>query len=304
MVPDMAVLVSSYQRPRHLERVLASIACQQRMQGRFEVVVTDDGSQDESCSIVEKFARQVAFPVSWTTHPHDGFQLARCRNEGVAASSADYLLFLDGDCLIPPDHLWHHWRLRRVGHVWAGYCACLDREASEGLTVDDVRAGRHVAMASFAELRKLRRMHWKALGYSFLRHPTKPKLYGGNVGIFREDYERINGYDENFRGWGCEDDDLRLRLRQAGMRIRSVLGATRTYHLWHPPGQTTPSRWRDGANVDYLHREGRQACCERGLSLALSNPERATVRRWPQTSPSVCEPAVCTPSPGLPSRAA
>jgi GT2 family glycosyltransferase len=125
-------------------------------------------------------------------------------------------------------------------------------------------------------------MHRKALVYSFLRHPTKPKLYGGNVGIFREDYQRINGYDENFRGWGCEDDDLRLRLRQAGVRIRSVLGATRTYHLWHPPGQTTPQRWRDGANVDYLHRQERSARCERGLSLRLSEPDRTTIHRWSQ----------------------
>lgn len=282
MVPDIAVLVSSYERPWHLERVLASIACQQQMQGRFEVIVTDDGSRDETQAVVEAFARQVSFPVCWTTHPHDGFQLARCRNEGVAASRAEYLLFLDGDCLVPPDHLWQHWRLRQRGCVWAGYCACLDREATQTLTVADIQAARYLDLAPPAELRKLRRMHRKALVYSFLRHPTKPKLYGGNVGIFREDYQRINGYDENFRGWGCEDDDLRLRLRQAGVRIRSVLGATRTYHLWHPPGQTTPQRWRDGANVDYLHRQERSARCERGLSLRLSEPDRTTIQRWSQ----------------------
>ena len=39
----------------------------------------------------------------------------------------------------------------------------------------------------------------------------------------RADYERVNGYDENFVGWGCEDDDLRLRLRHAGVRIESIL---------------------------------------------------------------------------------
>ena len=38
--------------------------------------------------------------------------------------------------------------------------------------------------------------------------------------------EDINGYDEEFQGWGCEDDDLRLRLRKAGKKIRSIMNIT------------------------------------------------------------------------------
>ena len=66
----------------------------------------------------------------------------------------------------------------------------------------------------------------------------------------------MNGYDENFEGWGCEDDDLRLRLRRAGVRIESILSRTHTYHLWHPTDATYPQSWRDGRNVAYLKRRG------------------------------------------------
>ena len=135
---SVAILVSSYQRPRHLERVLASIECQRGVEGQIELVVTDDGSRDETPEIVERFARRVEIPVQFTTHPHQTFELARCRNEGVAVSRAAYLLFLDGDCLIPPDHVQQHLRRSRPGVVMAGYCCHLDRHTSEQLTIEDV----------------------------------------------------------------------------------------------------------------------------------------------------------------------
>ena len=268
--PEIAVLVSSFQRPNHLRRVLHSIAAQRDVDGQFEVVVTDDGSQDETFEVVESFAKSVRFPVAFTTHRHETYQLARCRNEGVVASEAPYLLFLDGDCLIPPDHLRCHLDARKPGVVFAGYCALLDRQTTDQLGVNEIQSGEFVKLASQSELQKLAKMDRKARFYEFIRHPSKPKLFGGNVGIHRTDYEEINGYDEAFEGWGCEDDDLRVRLRQAGKRIRSILSWTRTYHLWHPPGSTTPAEWKAGSNVSRLLRKTVQTSCERGLRQTRS----------------------------------
>ncbi|MCA9149631.1 MAG: hypothetical protein KDA92_10045, partial [Planctomycetales bacterium] len=140
--------------------------------------------------------------------------------------------------------------------------------------------GRFMDLADPAELSKLRKMAWRAELHNWLRHPTKPKLFGGNIGIHRADYERINGYDENFRGWGCEDDDLRLRLRSVGVRIRSILRWTRTYHLWHPKSDTTPTKWKDGANVEYLLRANRTAYCENGLDKYLRGEASVSVSKW------------------------
>jgi hypothetical protein len=99
-----------------------------------------------------------------------------------------------------------------------------------------------------------------------LRDPRRPKLVGGNIGIWRSDYERVNGYDENFRGWGCEDDDLRLRLRAAGIRVASIAWWTNIYHLWHPKTLSAPPTWRQGANVEYLQRPIRLTRCLAGLT--------------------------------------
>lgn len=263
--PEIALLVSSYNRAEHLRRALLSIAAQRGVEGKFEVVVTDDGSTDASHAVVAAFQASSPFPVKMTTHPHASFQLARCRNEGVAASTAPYLLFLDGDCVLPPDHVAIHLASRKKNVVMAGDCARLEESASAAIGDAQIRSGDLNRYAPPKELARLRSQHRKARIYSLIRHSTKPKLIGNNVAIWRTDYERVNGYDENYVGWGCEDDDLRLRLRRAGIRIESILGRTFTYHLWHATDPTATANWRDGANVKRLQRPGRLTACRWGL---------------------------------------
>ncbi|MDA0658977.1 MAG: glycosyltransferase [Planctomycetota bacterium] len=269
--PQVAVLVSTFERPHHLRRVLASIACQQRVDGGMEVVVSDDGSRDETADVVAEFASVAPFRVKYTTHEHNGFHLARCRNEGVAASSAPYLIFLDGDCLIPAGHVAEHLRRRQEKTAMAGYCLRLDRSCTAAIDLSDIVQGEFRRFVTPQERRRLQYLSWQGMWYELIRHPHKPKLFGGNVGIWRADYERVNGYDEQFHGWGCEDDDLRLRLRAVGVAIRSIARWTCTYHMWHPPSPSVPGRWRDGANVRYLMRDDRVSRCTLGLDQHLSN---------------------------------
>jgi len=265
MAPEIAILVSTFQRPDHLRRVLASIACQRGIRGAIEVVVSDDGSRDDTPEIVSEFAARAPFRVAFTTHVHTGFHLTRCRNAGVAASSAPYLLFLDGDCLIPPDHVATHLARRRNQTAMAGYCLRLDRACSETVDLRSIESTTYTKLVSSTELRRYRLLALRSRWYELIRHPEKPKLFGGNVGIWRSDYARVNGYDERFRGWGCEDDDLRMRLRASGISVRTIAGATCTYHLWHPLSPSVPDQWREGANVAYLLRKNRTARCELGL---------------------------------------
>lgn len=274
--PEIALLMSTYQKPRHLRLALQSIALQDIASERMELVVTDDGSTDETLDIIREFARTARFAVNFTTHPHTTFQLARCRNEGVRASRAPYLLFLDGDCILPRDHVQMHLVRRKPGVVMAGDCYRLDESTSLHVTPDVVRGGEFTRWAPASEIRRLKKFDRSSRFYAFIRHPTKPKLIGNNVGIWRCDYERVNGYDENFQGWGCEDDDLRLRLRRSGVRVESILRWTRTFHLWHPVDVTQPATWKQGANVEYLKRKGRLTRCRNGLSKR--NPADLAIR--------------------------
>src|SRR5437868_2809247 len=125
---EISVILTTYQRPAHLERSLISLAHQRGVTGKFEVIVADDGSTDRTESLVCAFARSANFPVHWTSHPHNGFRVALCRNDGVRASSSPYFLFTDSDCIFPADHLQKHLLARQAGIIRAGDCIRLDDE--------------------------------------------------------------------------------------------------------------------------------------------------------------------------------
>ena len=232
--PEIAVLVSAYKRPDHLRRTLLSLALQRDVAGLMEVVVADDGSPDTVRPVVEAFARRVDFPVRFTTHVHDGFRLARCRNEGALVSEAPYLLFTDGDCILPPDHVRCHLEFRRAGRVVLGDCYRLDRNTSDRITDNALRSGEYLAWVPRCERRRIGLKAFRAWWYHLLRCAMRPRMTGNNIGIWRTDFTHINGYDENFVGWGLEDRDLQLRLSHLGLQFQSILSRTVAYHLWHP----------------------------------------------------------------------
>jgi len=266
---DLSVIVTTYQKPRHLRLCLASIAGQLGVQDCMEVIVSDDGSTDETADIVQHFARSACFPVAFVTHPHDGFQVSKVRNQGAAASRGRFLVFFDGDCIFPQHHLATLLRLARPKVVLAGDCCRLDEDLSSMIDEATVRDPEQWQMlrqkAPQCEVRRLAKQHRKALLYSFLRHPRKPKIVGNNFGICRDDFFGVNGFDETFVGWGYEDDDLGIRLRRIGVRIRSVLNCTYPYHIWHRRDPSAPATWKQGEHVAYLHQKNKPVFCENGV---------------------------------------
>lgn len=272
---DCSLVVNTFEKPRHLALVLESIAAQTGVDGRIEVIVADDGSRDETAEIVATFAAAASFPVRFTTEPHAGFRAARVRNQGARLAFGDYLLFLDGDCILPRDHVAAYLACRRPGVAHLGGCARLPEATSAGLAPGMLAGGDLEALVPASERRLLRRRFRKAWWYGFLRHPSKPRLVSNNFGVWRSDFERINGFDERFVGWGQEDDDLGLRLRAAGVRLESILDRTCSLHVWHPTDSTATKRWRDGPNVAYFLRRGRLTRCRQGLVV-----RDVTLIRW------------------------
>ena len=263
---DTSVLVTTFRRPRHLELVLESIAAQEGVPRTFEVIVSDDGSEDQTADVVAAFAARADVPVQFTSQPHAGFRLARVRNNAARLAEGRYLLFLDGDCVLPSHHLAAHRQRRQAGGALLGYCARLGEQESRPLIERGLAGANLAGLVTNAEARLLSRRHRRAVWHGMIRHPTKPRLAGGDFGVWRSDFAQVNGFDERFEGWGQEDDDLGLRLRAAGVRLASILDATCSLHVWHPTDPTATSRWRDGVNVGYFERRGRLTSCRRGLA--------------------------------------
>jgi glycosyltransferase involved in cell wall biosynthesis len=262
---DVSVLVNTYRRPRHLAIVLESIALTRATDVTIEIVVSDDGSADDTAQVVRDFAAHAPCPVRFTSQPHEGFRLARVRNEAARLARGAYLLFLDGDCAIPRHHVAAHLARRRRGTALLGFCARLPEATSRLLVPENLSFTSLADLVPDSERARLSRRHRKAWWHSALRHPTKPRLAGGDFGVWRDDFRRVNGFDERFVGWGQEDDDLGLRLRAAGVRLESILDRTFSLHIWHESDPTATPRWRDGPNVAYFERRGRLTACRHGL---------------------------------------
>jgi len=250
MSSSATVIITTYRQPETLAFVLAALARQSVPPG--EVVVADDGSGAATAAMLAAEAAGRPFRLVYVRQPDDGFRAARSRNNGIHAARGSVLAFLDQDTLPHRGWLASHLAAVGPGRVSLGHVMGLSEAAASGLTRAAVDAGAFETMHAAAEWAQLGRVHRRYAVYALLRRAgigikTKPKLASGNFAACREDLRRVNGFDEEYRGWGQEDDDLGRRLYGAGVRPRVRVCQAVVTHLPHPLRR--PEAWKGGANA-------------------------------------------------------
>jgi len=243
-VAKASVIVSTYNQPAFLGLVLLSLRLQSRFD--FEVVVADDGSGEETRCLVQSFVADSPYPLRHVWQEDDGFRKPAILNQAVRASTADYLIFNDGDCLAHRHFVRGHLGLSRSGSVLVGRTPRLGRELTEGITRADVERGSAQRITLGKVLDYLRGRTTKLefgvyVGNDWLfRQVQKTKktleLWGGNFSCWKTDYVKVNGFNEQITGWGKEDDEIGVRFRNAGLQVVSVANRAVNFHLWHPKG--------------------------------------------------------------------
>jgi len=213
--------------------VLASVARQSTPPR--EIIIADDGSGTATLAVIESFVRAHPAPVRVVRQPHEGFRVARLRNLAIAAATCDYLVFIDGDMLLHPEFMGDHARFARRGYFTQGIRAHADAR----LTARLIEGSAEFPTASTPGLGGLRRaylLHSAPLS-GLMRHAANAfvALKACNLGAWREDLLRVNGFDEDMVGWGPEDKELCARLGHAGVRRQTLLFGGIACHLHHPP---------------------------------------------------------------------
>ncbi|SCF06424.1 Glycosyltransferase, GT2 family [Micromonospora haikouensis] len=226
--PDLSVVIPTYNRSHHLRTTLEHLARQHMSPDRFEVVVVDDGSTDDSFDVCHAF--QSVLPLRYAYQPDLGFRASAARNRGARSATAPILVFLDTGSLPGPGfldaHLAAHADGPAGGHAVAGYAYGYrpydpTPDLAELLVTEGGAAGVVDRYGHDPRFFDWRHEHLAALDFDPDRHPLPWIFYWSmNCSVRRTDFFRVGGFTESFPGWGSEDMEIGLRLIRHGIKIK------------------------------------------------------------------------------------
>lgn len=235
---NVSLIISTYNRKDALLAVLNSL--KKQSESNFEIIIADDGSSDDTKDAITKYREASKLEILHVWQEDDGFRAAQIRNKAVAQSQGDYLIFLDGDCVVFPGFVSKHAQLAEDGYFVRGSRVMM----SETYTQEFISSALVPSKLAFSDLLYL----WKSkkikrifplvrLPIGWLRKLKKKDWYGVktcNLGVWRKDFMAVNGFDEQYIGWGHEDADLTIRLINNGVYRKEGVNAVSVLHLWHP----------------------------------------------------------------------
>lgn len=242
----LSVVLSTYNRPDALFLALKGLLNQTDKD--FELIIADDGSKLETKLVIQSFQGKFSNPILHAWQPDEGFRLSASRNNAIRKSSGDYLVFLDGDCLARPNFIENHRRLAEENFFVTGNRVLI----SENYTKALLTSSSHPFNPSLLELIKLRKKSdvnkifslLDLTSFDFFRKTQQlnwKKLRGCNFAAWKKDILEVNGFDENFKGWGFEDSDFAVRMLNHGIKRKDGSFSTTVFHLFHPEANKAQS---------------------------------------------------------------
>ena len=94
----VSVIITTYNNPSFLKKVLDGFLYQKKTP--HELIIADDGSGQDTAQLIKSFSGIAPFPVLHVWQENKGFRAARIRNKAINQSSGEYIILLDGDCII------------------------------------------------------------------------------------------------------------------------------------------------------------------------------------------------------------
>lgn len=221
--PSVSVVIPVYNRGELLANVLAGLS-RQTYDQPFDVVVVDDGSEEDIGSVVARY--RDLLPIRLASQPRDGFGLARARNLGIESVETDVVAFLDADCIPADEWLASHmrWHRKASNLVVTGsrrHVALLlsPSEIADGSVDLHSIASRPEDARSETDSDDWRRVFYRRSQRLLLGNSGFRAAIGGNSSVRRELFLAVGGASTDFRAWGGEDTEMAWRLWNAGAFI-------------------------------------------------------------------------------------
>jgi len=228
----ISTIILTYNRPEALELVLKSIINQSIKPD--EVIVADDGSGSKTSDIITKFHKNFPVTLKHVWHEDKGFRIAAIRNKAIKESTGDYIIFSDGD-LVFHSHFFKDFKQNLCqGKAFIGSRVFLSKQYSQQIQMQSNFTGRVSFLSDKIEKNRLNSIRLPFINKMMPDTNFSPKLRGGLLAVSKKDITQVNGWNEDFTGWGKEDTELLSRMHQIGIKFKKLKFTGITYHLWHP----------------------------------------------------------------------
>ena len=266
----VSLIISVYKDVSSLLTVLEGLKFQSCKD--YEIVISEDGESGEMQEFLHGYRAEN--PIVHLTQPDVGWRKNQALNNAIRKSAGDYLIFIDGDCVLHHRFIENHIRFRARKKILAGKRVKLgpvftarfkerihELPALERQVEKEKKAMRKDGVKFYEEafyinpdgllsfIPKIRKMH---------------QLKGCNMSFHRDDIEAINGFDEDYILPAIgEDIDLTWRFKGLGYTLVSLRNLAVQYHLYHPENWSDQSR-----NLQLMESKMglRQYVCLNGLT--------------------------------------
>jgi cellulose synthase/poly-beta-1,6-N-acetylglucosamine synthase-like glycosyltransferase len=268
MGPDASLIISVYNKVDYVELVLAGLSRQSNK--NFEVIFADDGSDEKMKRFINAYKQSASFSIRHLWQEDIGFRKNKILNDAIRSATSEYLIFIDGDCIPHKYFIEAHIKERKTNHVLCGSRLMLSERVSQRLTKVDVLAGKLEGINMKLVLDALKGNASRLeegiyLGAKFLRKGRNVKsarILGSNFSLEKYLMEKINGFDEDYKGPGLgEDSDIQFRLNLLGIQFKSVRNYAILYHMYHPKTIESTDNQKTFIEKKLLN----QAFCKNGL---------------------------------------
>jgi len=246
-----SVIMSTYNAEEWLEKVIWGFSVQ--TESDFEIIIADDGSGPKTRELIQKLSTEFRMPLVHVWQEDNGFQKTQILNKAIVASSSDYLIFTDGDCIPRADFVAIHLAKREKGYFLSGGYFKLPMDVSKAITKDDIIAQK-CFNASWLKEQGLKSGTLKLTANGFVESllnfitPTKATWNGHNASAHKSDILAVNGFNQEMQ-YGGEDREMGERLLNNGLRAIQIRYSAICVHLDHPRSYVNPEMWKKNNDI-------------------------------------------------------
>lgn len=226
----ISLIIPAYKRIDFLEAVLESINYQTYK--NFEVIIAED---DNTLSkFIENIKKRLNYTIFHVQQEDKGYQRNKALNNGVRIANGNLIVVVDQDCMLHPKFLEAYANNYEKADLFTGRRVNLGINFTKKVLEKRIRKFSLVSLfLSDSPLKKFP----EAVYLPWLNLKRNSRVLGSNFGIRKELLLKINGFDEEYVGYGLEDVDIDKRCEFIGAKRISMKNKAIQYHLYHAEPQ-------------------------------------------------------------------